>query len=377
MQWQMAPMTPLLLTGLAALGVGLGLGALVGFQYGRRRYRRKADRWRRAFTALESANAGLQSALESLEQAVGTDRLTGAWNRRRFEEAAAAEISLARRRKQPVSILMLDLDHFKRINDSLGHDAGDAVLVGVARAWKEVLRASDPLVRWGGEEFLVLSPASRVEGALAIGAKLREALRALRFPGLGPVTVSVGVAEYGLGESLEAWTQRADQALYRAKAEGRDRVVAATPAAGEVAETRPMIELQWEDAYASGHPLIDAQHRRLFELANSLLAALTQDLPREETRLRWNRLKAHTAQHFNDEERILARAGFPLLAHHSEEHQQLLARNQGFEEAFARGSLDLGGFVAFLVVDLVRGHLLQEDRSYFGVLEEDPDADLD
>lgn len=370
-------MTPLLLTGLAALCAGLGLGVLGGFQYGRRLYRRKAERWRRSFTALESANTGLQAALESLEQAVGTDRLTGAWNRRRFEEAAAAEISLARRRRQPVSILMLDLDHFKRINDNHGHDTGDAVLIAVTRAWKGVLRISDPLVRWGGEEFLVLSPASRVDGALAIGVKLQEALRTLPFPGLGPVTVSVGVAEYGLGETLEAWIARADQAVYRAKAEGRDRVVAAEQAVGEIVEIRPMIELQWEDAYASGHPLIDAQHRRLFELANSLLAALTQDLPREETRLRWTRLKAHTAQHFNDEERILARAGFPLLAHHAVEHQELLTRNQAFEEAFARGGLDLGGFVAFLVVDLVRGHLLQEDRTYFGVLEEDPQAEVD
>jgi len=373
----MPPSTLLLVTGLGALGAGLGAGILAGLRLARRRYRQKAERWRRARTALESANAGLQSALESLEQAVGTDRLTGAWNRRRFEEAAAAETSLARRRRQPVSLLLLDLDHFKRINDSHGHDVGDAVLAGVARAWKEVLRASDPLVRWGGEEFLVLSPACRLDGALAIGAKLQEALRALRFPGLGPITVSVGVAEYGLGESLEAWIQRADRALYRAKAEGRDRVLAAEPAEGEVVEARPMIELQWEDAYASGHPLIDAQHRRLFELANSLLAALTQDLPREETRLRWNRLKAHTAQHFSDEERILARAAFPRLEEHAQEHQQLLLQGQAFQDDFARGALDLGRCVAFLVVDLVRGHLLQEDRSYFGILDGMPDVDED
>ena len=363
--------------GYAFLILGLALGGMVGYLLGRLRHQRKAERWRRSFTALESANAGLRGAVDSLEQAVGTDRLTGAWNRRRFEEAASAEMSLARRRKEPVSLLMLDLDHFKRVNDSLGHEAGDAVLVGASRAWKGVLRASDPLVRWGGEEFLVLSPTNRLEGAMALGAKLCEALRTLRFPGIGAVTVSIGVAEYGVGESLEAWVQRADQALYRAKAEGRDRVVAADHPTAETMKMRPIVELQWEELYCSGHDLIDTQHRRLFELANALLAALTLDLPREEAVLRWNRLLAHTAQHFNDEERILSRAGFPGLAQHAKEHQRLLARARSFHEGLLGGDLDLGGLMAFLTVDLVKGHLLHEDQTFFGALEEKPDTGLD
>jgi diguanylate cyclase (GGDEF)-like protein/hemerythrin-like metal-binding protein len=354
----------MLLTVATALGMGLAAGYLLG----RQRQRRKVAGLRRSLGAMKSANAGLQSVLESLEQAAGTDRLTGAWNRRRFEEAASAGMALARRRRETVSLLMLDLDHFKRINDSCGHEAGDAVLAGVVRAWKDVLRVSDTLSRWGGEEFIVLSPSTHLDGAILLGGKLQEVLQTLEFPGCGPVTVSIGAAEYTPGETLEGWVQRADQALYRAKANGRDRVVAAENPHPDRIVDKPILEIQWEEACCSGHPLIDTQHRRLFELANALLAAYTMGLPKEELVLRWNRLIAHTAQHFSDEERILAKAGFAELIHHAEEHQRLLRIAQEFQLQPREGALDLGRVVHFLAMDLVQGHLMQEDSTYFGEL---------
>ena len=342
-----------------------GLVFACGYLFARQRHQRKAERWHRSFASMEAANEGLKAAMESLEQAVGTDRLTGAWNRRRFEEAASAEMSLARRRKEPVSLLMLDLDHFKRINDGFGHETGDAVLVAATNTWRKVLRASDPLVRWGGEEFVVLSPTNRLDGAMTLATKLGEALRSLRFPGIGTVTVSIGVAEYAAGETLETWIQRADQALYRAKAEGRDRIVAAEGPAADTVEITPILELLWEESLVCGQPLIDGQHRRLFELANALLAALTLDFPKEEVALRWNRLLAHSAQHFNDEERILSRTGFPDLIHHAEEHQRLLATAREIQASVSEGRMDLGRVVNFLAMDLVKGHLMQEDSTYF------------
>jgi diguanylate cyclase (GGDEF)-like protein/hemerythrin-like metal-binding protein len=347
------------------LGVGLSLGFLIGYLLTRLRLTLKIEQQRRSLASVESANAGLQAVLDSLETAAGTDRLTGAWNRRRFEEAASAEMALAWRRKEPLSLLMLDLDHFKRINDGFGHEAGDTVLAGVASAWKELLRTSDPLVRWGGEEFLVLLPINRLDGALVTANKLLEATRTLRFPGIGPITVSIGVAEFAPGESLESWIQRSDQALSRAKAEGRDRVVAADGPAVDTLELGPIIELLWEDAFACGHPTIDMQHRNIYDLGNALLAALTLGLPKEDVLLRWNRLVAHTAQHFNDEERILAAAPFPDLAHHAEEHQRLLELAKGLQASFLAGNADLGRVVNFLAVDLVKGHLLHEDSNYF------------
>jgi diguanylate cyclase (GGDEF)-like protein/hemerythrin-like metal-binding protein len=361
----MATSTQVLLLACTLLGVGLSLGFLIGYLATRLRLTVQIEQQHRSMAAVEAANTRLQTVLGSLEEAAGTDRLTGAWNRRRFEEAASAEMALSRRRKEPVSLLMLDLDHFKRVNDTFGHETGDAVLTEVVRLWKEVLRASDPLVRWGGEEFLVLSPTNRIEGALALANKLLAATRALRFPGLESITVSIGVAEFVPGESLDSWIQRVDQALYRAKSEGRDRAALAESPAADTLELGPIVEIQWEDACACGHPTIDLQHRNIYDLGNALLAAMTHGRAKEDVLLRWNRMVAHTAQHFHDEERILAKAGFPDLAHHAEEHQRILGLANDLQASFVDGNVDLGRIVNFLAVDLVKGHLFNEDSTYF------------
>jgi len=326
--------------------------------------------------AAELANEGLQRALEELEQAASTDRLTGAWNRRRFEEAAMPEIALAHRRKTALSLLMFDLDHFKRVNDTFGHSAGDAVLAGMAQTVRLHLRASDSLVRWGGEEFLVMAPATRLDGAMGLAEKLRSAVADIPFPSVGQVTMSLGVAEYTFGETLAQWIERADQALYRAKAEGRNRsVAAAAPERSGEAEggddfpgERSLLEVIWEEAYESGHTLIDAQHQRLFRLANTLMAVLTENRPLPDVALRLESLLAHTAQHFHDEEQLLRDAQYHDLAEHAGIHASLLAKARKLQEDVKAGELDFGKLVTFLTVDLVKGHLLTEDRTYFSHL---------
>ena len=158
------------------------------------------------------------------------DSLTGLSNRRRFMPAAEREIVLARRHQQPVALLVLDVDHFKAINDAHGHVTGDQVLVEVGKRCQQALRATDLLARWGGEEFIVLLPntpatqaqqlAERVRATVSASAQLQVQGRAAH------VTVSVGVAGAGAGQvgSLEMLIQLADVALYRAKHAGRDRV---------------------------------------------------------------------------------------------------------------------------------------------------------
>lgn len=326
--------------------------------------------------AAELANQGLQRALEQLEQAASTDRLTGAWNRRRFEEAILPEVALAHRRNAPLSLLMLDLDHFKRVNDVYGHSAGDAVLVGMSQTVRLHLRASDALVRWGGEEFLVMAPATRLEGAMGLAEKLRAAVAEIPFPGVGQVTMSLGVAEYALGETLDEWIERADQALYQAKGEGRNRAVAApvperpegAAPEDEFRDERSLLEVIWEEAYESGHTLIDAQHQRLFRLANTLMAVLTENRPLPEVALRLETLLAHTAQHFHDEEQLLREAHYRDLAEHAGIHAGLLGKARKLQEEVQAGELDFGKLVTFLTVDLVKGHLLTEDRTYFSHL---------
>lgn len=319
----------------------------------------------------ELANQSLQRALQQVEQAASTDRLTGAWNRRRFEEAVLPEIALANRRREHLALLMFDLDHFKRVNDTHGHGAGDTVLAATAQTVREHLRASDSLVRWGGEEFLVMAPATRLEGALGLAEKLRASVAAIDFPGVGSVTMSLGVSEYALGEQLEAWIERTDQALYRAKAEGRNRVAAAAHPEGPAVEPqtrRFLFEVIWEETYASGIALIDAQHKRLFSLASALMSTLAADRPLPEVSLRLETLLAHTAQHFHDEEALLREGQYPGLAEHAETHVALLNQAWQLQAEVTGGRLDFGRLVSFLAMDLVKGHILTEDRAYFSHL---------
>jgi diguanylate cyclase (GGDEF)-like protein/hemerythrin-like metal-binding protein len=324
-----------------------------------------------ARNSTESANQGLQRALDQLEQVASIDRLTGAWNRRRFEEAVLPEIALAHRRRDPLALLMFDLDHFKRVNDTFGHSAGDAVLAGVSQTVRMHLRASDSLVRWGGEEFLVMAPATHLDGAMGLAEKLRDAVASIPFPGVGHVTMSLGVAEYALGESLAEWIDRADQALYRAKAEGRNRSMAA-PAPDrtgiEPSSQRSLLELIWEDTYASGHALIDAQHQRLFHLASALMAVLTEHRPLNDVALRLETLLAHTAQHFHDEEKLLRESNYSDLPEHAAIHAGLLTKARSLQANVQAGQLDFGKLVTFLALDLIKGHILTEDQGYFSHL---------
>jgi len=318
--------------------------------------------------AMEAANREIQRAMDQLEQAASVDRLTGAWNRRRFEESAQAEMALAQRSQQALSLIMFDLDHFKRVNDTHGHGTGDMVLVATAQTVLGQLRASDSLVRWGGEEFLVLAPATSQEGALALAEKLRAAVEAVAYPDVGQVTISLGVTAYAAGEPLHQWVQRADGAMYQAKAWGRNRAVSAQAPVSPTLAPRPLVEVVWDDAFTSGHPLIDRQHQMLFRLTSSLLAALTEGQPQDEIALKLQSLIAHSAQHFMDEEALLKLSGYADLAQHAAIHAELLDRARSLHEQVLTGRLDFGVLVGYLAKDLVRGHLLTEDRNYFSAL---------
>ena len=173
----------------------------------------------------------LQDLNETLRIASTQDPLTGLFNRRLMLDRLQNEAALSRRRKNRFSILLVDVDHFKRINDNFGHDVGDQALIAVANALTLSLRASDVCARWGGEEFLILLPDTNEAGGIEIANRLRGAVCALQLPDVCAqtnLTVSIGLAEYPFGTSLENTIKRADLALYAAKAAGRDHVFRAS-----------------------------------------------------------------------------------------------------------------------------------------------------
>jgi diguanylate cyclase (GGDEF)-like protein len=182
------------------------------------------------FTILFLAAAhSLNDRFEREHEASRRDALTGLPNRRGFLESWEEALQRNRRSGRPVSVVLGDLDHFKRINDTHGHACGDTVLRAVAQAIRSCLRAQDVVSRWGGEEFMLLLPDTDLAGAGHVAETTRLAVRALRVEHPGPafqVTISLGVCEHRPGRSMEETIAEADAALYRAKQEGRDRVVA-------------------------------------------------------------------------------------------------------------------------------------------------------
>ena len=177
----------------------------------------------------------LTAAREAAEALARTDELTGMRNRRAFYELGELALQQAKRYQHPLSLMILDADSFKSINDTYGHAAGDQALQGVAGVLRANARVADVAARLGGEEFGVLLPETAAPDALRLAERVRLAVAALRVPHAGAsiaFTCSIGVAERVLpDESLDALVARADQALYEAKRQGRDRV-AITPSAG-------------------------------------------------------------------------------------------------------------------------------------------------
>jgi two-component system, cell cycle response regulator len=172
----------------------------------------------------------LRQQNQELDRLTRTDVLTGAFNRRHLDDAIAAACRTAERYEDHIGILMIDIDHFKQVNDRYGHQCGDQVLEAVAERLQGELRAGDTLVRWGGDEFLVLLPRTNDVGAVAVAERLRARVGDEAFPVAGgailTLTVSVGVASAMSPEPSEL-VAGADRALYVAKASGRNRVAGA------------------------------------------------------------------------------------------------------------------------------------------------------
>ncbi len=168
--------------------------------------------WARALTARDTAR-----------DCARRDPLTGVLNRTAFDEALDAELERANRYGHPFGVLMFDIDHFKQINDLDGHAVGDQILREAAALARSVVRSTDHLSRWGGDEFALIAPSTGMPGARVLAEKIRSTIAAHRFSVRGVViTVSVGMAQYVVGDDAESIMVRADEALYRAKRSGRN-----------------------------------------------------------------------------------------------------------------------------------------------------------
>lgn len=166
----------------------------------------------------------LEETNRQMQRLAITDMLTGLYNRMRTDETLNAEIERQKRYPAPLSLILMDIDHFKTVNDGHGHNKGDEVLIEVSRLLSQRVRRTDCLGRWGGEEFLLICPNTPLESARQLADELRRAVAYQNFGIEVDITLSLGVAQYAAGDSRESLLERADTAMYNAKQEGRNRV---------------------------------------------------------------------------------------------------------------------------------------------------------
>lgn len=324
--------------------------------------------------------AEMRNRIVELEKLSSTDRLTGAWNRAHFDKTITIEASRSVRYRQPVTLLLFDIDHFKEINDKHGHAAGDEVLRELVRVARTNIRTSDLLFRWGGEEFIVLAPSTTYRSATKVAETLRSRVEQHEINTAGKITISLGVAEHVSGESETTWFRRADEALYSAKNGGRNRFVVDQRGSSDlwVADQSAMIlRMTWHESYDCGESTIDQQHRKLFDLANALIeAAFKRGAKPHDFDDALNSLLAHVVQHFADEEAILARRHFAGLEAHAQAHKRLIERALQLRDAAAVGGVTIGELVDFLADEVVARHMLQKDREFYSLFNPSP-ATLD
>lgn len=316
----------------------------------------------------DAALEQLRGRIAELEQHAHKDALTGLWNRRFFDSAVLVEMARSDRHRCPLTLLVIDVDHFKAINDRHGHTVGDAVLRKIAQLLLGRCRRGDLVTRWGGDEFAILATfCSWRDGLTLAQSLLHEVSHVDLAPGVR-TTLSIGVGQYLPGEATESWFERVDAQVYAAKRSGRDAARANTgspPAADAGA-----LQLIWRDQYLSGHPKIDSQHRTLIELANRVLVAA---LAGPESRpvgakllTSLDALLEHLTQHFANEEEILAQVGYPRLRQHQLAHAHLLAKATELRALAVAGEASLGTLVDFLAREVAVGHMATADVDFYG-----------
>jgi diguanylate cyclase (GGDEF)-like protein/hemerythrin-like metal-binding protein len=308
----------------------------------------------------------LQEKNEALEKLSVTDQLTGIYNRLYFEQRAAEEIERSQRYDVPVSLIIFDLDYFKKINDQWGHGTGDEVLKRITSEVGKNIRKIDLLARWGGEEFVILLPETHQNQARVVAEKLRILAGEIVYPAIGQVTASFGVAQRKRGEGLESWFIRVDRAMYRAKSLGRNLVSEWMDQEYLISSKR----LEWRPEWESGETTIDAQHRHLLKLANRLLALTEQEVSTPLLVEAFDLFLVHVRDHFADEESLLRSSGYPNVEYHEKFHGHLVFRAMQLKQKLEAGHFLKSDMVLFLIDEIVVGHLLTEDAKFFPYFRE-------
>lgn len=307
----------------------------------------------------------LESKNNLLLELATTDVLTGLKNRLYFNQRANEEIEKFKRYGTKLSLLIIDIDHFKRINDTYGHGAGDEVLKQLSNGLQQIIRNADLLARWGGEEFIVLLPCIDLEEAANVAEKLRREAESIIHGCNEVITISIGVSTLFEADTLETWINRTDKALYHAKKQGRNRYCIGC---GDL-ESQHIEIIQWDPAWNSGHGGIDQQHMELLTMCNALMnRVLCNDKEWEILPLLTDVIKS-VQKHFDFEEEVLQQIEYTEVAVHKTQHNELLTKAKMLLNRSENGYLLPIDVAHFVVDDVMIKHLLQEDTKFFDLLK--------
>ena len=305
---------------------------------------------------------------EKLNEIASHDIMTGCLTRRAGIRILENTMKNSERNKKPLSMLLLDIDHFKRVNDNWGHLMGDKVLKRVAQIVKDEVRDKDSVIRTGGEEFVVLLPDTDAENAVLTAERLRIAIESFLHPSVGKVTASFGVAEKRKEDTHLTWYKRVDDALYHAKETGRNRVFNAD----DLDKKFPVatVQIEWKSEWESGNQEIDKQHRELVRFGNELIFDVFSEEAKEKIEPKLDEFLNHVIFHFNSEDEILNSTKFSGAKEHSEAHKLIIADALRMKEAYLSGKLKPSAFFSFIFDDFIVGHMIKEDAKYFPFVQD-------
>jgi diguanylate cyclase (GGDEF)-like protein/hemerythrin-like metal-binding protein/PAS domain S-box-containing protein len=290
------------------------------------------------------------------------DGLTGLYNRHHFYKYLEEGILALQERQRPMSLILFDIDLFKRVNDTWGHPVGDDVLKYISKIVTSHMRKSDTVFRIGGEEFVILLQNTEELEAIQIANRISRYLNENTHPVAGTVTASFGVAQYSKNESLNQWYIRADDAMYRAKKRGRNRVVSSKDFSGLPIVN---ISIDWQMEWNSQDPIIDSQHQKMVQIGNQLIDMVLSNKESEAVLLQIDQLIQHTKAHFSYEEKQLREINFPSSEEHALIHHKLLEKAITLKSDYLSHKIPSSVFFSFIVDDLIVGHIIEEDSKYF------------
>lgn len=313
---------------------------------------------------LNRENANKSKALFELAT---KDSLTGVYNRNYFIDIYGKKVSESFRTGNPFSLILIDIDHFKSINDQYGHLKGDYVLKEIAVLLKSNLRESDIICRWGGEEFIILCANTDLENAIIVSEKLRLGIESHAFKDIKKITGSIGVTQWKLGDDKDSAFKRIDNSLYLAKLTGRNKVVSNEEI--QIVKNGLPVNIEWGPFFRSGHTKLDLEHHQMISLSNAIIHNCFIEGNEEIVSQLFDRLIMETVEHFKNEEALLRLFEYEKLDEHMAIHKDLVNKVKVIQQELINKEIKPVNVAKYLIQDVVVGHIIKSDFDFFHIFK--------